>query len=50
MRLTLHTFLTLDGVMQSPGGPNEDPDGPYVHGGWSIPYGDDAFGALMVGW
>ncbi|MDX6211497.1 MAG: hypothetical protein QOF82_584 [Frankiales bacterium] len=50
MRLTLHTFLTLDGVMQSPGGPNEDPDGPYAHGGWSFPYGDDAFGALMVGW
>ncbi|MDX6228839.1 MAG: hypothetical protein QOI76_2229 [Frankiales bacterium] len=50
MRLTLHTFLTLDGVMQSPGGPNEDPDGPFAHGGWSFPYGDDAFGALMVGW
>jgi dihydrofolate reductase len=50
MRLTLHTFLTLDGVMQAPGGPNEDPEGGFEHGGWSFPYGDDDFGAAMVGW
>ncbi|HVA60699.1 MAG TPA: dihydrofolate reductase family protein [Mycobacteriales bacterium] len=50
MRLTLHTFLTLDGVMQAPGGPNEDRDGQFEHGGWSFPYGDPDFGRAMTGW
>jgi dihydrofolate reductase len=50
MRLTLHTFLTLDGVMQAPGGPDEDPDGQFPHGGWSFPYGDADFGAAMTGY
>jgi dihydrofolate reductase len=50
MRLTLHTFLTLDGVMQAPGGPAEDPDGQFEHGGWSAPYGDADFGATVTDW
>lgn len=50
MRLTLHTFLTLDGVLQAPGGPGEDDTGGFTHGGWSFPYDDDDFGTAMTGW
>src|SRR5260370_5058738 len=50
MRLTLHTFLTLDGVMQAPGGPDGDRDGRFEHGGWSFPYGDQDFGEAMAAW
>jgi dihydrofolate reductase len=50
MRLTLHTFVTLDGVLQAPGGPQEDTDGGFEHGGWSFPYGDQDFGTAMTGW
>jgi len=50
MRLTLHTFLTLDGVLQAPGGPDEDRDGDFPYGGWSFPYGDQDFGVAVSGW
>jgi dihydrofolate reductase len=50
MRLTLHTFLTLDGVLQAPGGPDEDRDGDFPYGGWSFPYGDQDFGVAVTGW
>jgi dihydrofolate reductase len=50
MRLTVTTFVTLDGVYQAPGGPSEDDEGGFRHGGWSFPYADEDSGAVMVEW
>lgn len=40
-------FLSLDGVMQAPGGPEEDPTGGFAYGGWTVPYWDDALAEAM---
>ena len=47
-KLVVGTFLTLDGVMQAPGGPDEDRDGGFENGGWSVKYWDDMMGKLIV--
>ncbi len=43
------TFVTLDGVMQAPGGPQEDPTGGFAYGGWSANYWDEVMGNVMTG-
>jgi dihydrofolate reductase len=46
-RLVVAAFVTLDGVMQAPGGPEEDPTGGFAQGGWSVPYWDDTMNESM---
>jgi len=49
-KLVVGTFVTLDGVMQAPGGPDEDREGGFEHGGWLVPYFDDRFVEIMTEW
>jgi dihydrofolate reductase len=48
MKLTVQTFLTLDGVMQAPGGTEEDPSENFTHGGWQAPFEDPAAGEFVT--
>ncbi len=47
-KIIILTFLTLDGVMQAPGGPDEDRDGGFKFGGWTAPYFDEEAGKIMA--
>ena len=47
-KIIVLTFVTLDGVMQAPGGPEEDESGNFKHGGWTVPYFDDSLGRVMA--
>ncbi|SHG94532.1 dihydrofolate reductase family protein [Chryseobacterium vrystaatense] len=46
-KIKVITMMTLDGVMQAPGGPGEDISGGFKYGGWTVSYGDELFGQLM---
>lgn len=46
-KLIINTFVTLDGVMQAPGGPEEDPTSNFNFGGWSFHYWDEVMGNFM---
>lgn len=47
-KLIVSTFLTLDGVMQAPGGPGEDDDDGFAFGGWSVNHWDELMGQVMT--
>jgi dihydrofolate reductase len=46
-RLIVQTFVTLDGIMQAPGGPREDDEGGFAYGGWSVNYWDELMGQVI---
>ncbi len=47
-KLIVAEFITLDGVIQAPGGADEDTDGGFAHGGWTHPYWHDEIGAALL--
>src|SRR6476620_8267288 len=46
-KITVLSMITLDGVMQAPGGPGEDTSGDFNYGGWTAPYGDEVYGNVV---
>jgi dihydrofolate reductase len=50
VKITLTTFLSVDGIMQGPGGPTEDRSDGFDRGGWLVPYADDDMGRFVTEW
>jgi dihydrofolate reductase len=48
--IAINSFLTLDGVGQAPGGPDEDRDGGFEHGGWQVPHFTEQLGEIVGSW
>jgi hypothetical protein len=46
-KIIVLSFITLDGVMQAPGGPEEDTTDGFKYGGWAAPYGDEVSGTII---
>ncbi|WP_213279043.1 dihydrofolate reductase family protein [Chryseobacterium indologenes] len=46
-KITVLSMITMDGVIQAPGGPEEDTSGNFQYGGWTVSYGDELFGEIM---
>jgi dihydrofolate reductase len=46
-KIIAFTQVTVDGVMQAPGGPDEDPSNGFTHGGWAMPFGDDTLSRII---
>lgn len=49
-KLVVSSFMTLDGVVQAPGGPDEDRDGGFEHGGWSVPFWNEQMVQTVTDW
>lgn len=47
-KIVVLSFISLDGVMQAPGGPKEDTSGDFTYGGWTVPYADEVSGKLLT--
>src|SRR6516164_7047826 len=47
-KLVVLSFISLDGVMQAPGDPEEDTSGEFRYGGWTVPYADESMNAIMA--